>query len=154
MNFDNLNHRVSFRLMNIDYEMSLEHFCNKMGFANTGFIHDSWNRDLKPGDYNHAAFWERITSLRQYNSRSNKVSNIHNHVLRYIARTMDCTIWGRIELSPTWTDELFMLWAMINDRSVNTCFSLLDYLASVGTKPNSKSEIVVGGIITFIARKF
>jgi len=27
LNFDNPNHRVSFRLMNIDYEMSLENFC-------------------------------------------------------------------------------------------------------------------------------
>ena len=42
------NHRVSFRLMNIDYEMSLEHFCLEMDFANAGFIHDSWNHDLKP----------------------------------------------------------------------------------------------------------
>jgi len=31
MNFDNPDHRVSFRLMNIDYEMSLEIFCNEMG---------------------------------------------------------------------------------------------------------------------------
>ena len=31
MNFDNPDHRVSFRLMNIDYEMSLENFCNEMG---------------------------------------------------------------------------------------------------------------------------
>jgi len=56
MNFDNPDHRVSFRLMNIDYEMSLENFCNEMGFANAGFIHDSWNHDLKPKDYNPAAF--------------------------------------------------------------------------------------------------
>jgi len=30
MNFDNPDHRVYFRLMNIDYEMSLENFCNEM----------------------------------------------------------------------------------------------------------------------------
>jgi hypothetical protein len=41
LNFDNPDHRVSFRLLNIDYEMSLQHFCDKMGFANAGFIHDS-----------------------------------------------------------------------------------------------------------------
>jgi len=41
LDLDNPNYRVSFRLMNIDYEMSLEHFCNEMGFANAGFIHDS-----------------------------------------------------------------------------------------------------------------
>jgi len=38
LNFDNPNHTVSFRLMNIDYEMSLENFCLEMGFANAGFI--------------------------------------------------------------------------------------------------------------------
>jgi hypothetical protein len=36
LNFDDPNHRVSFRLLNIDYEMSLENFCNEMGFANAG----------------------------------------------------------------------------------------------------------------------
>jgi len=36
MNFENPNHRVSFRLMNMDYEMSLEHFCLEMDFANAG----------------------------------------------------------------------------------------------------------------------
>ena len=63
LNFDNPNHRVSFRLLNIDYEMSLENFCLEMGFANAGFIHDSWNHDLKPKAYNPATFWERITGL-------------------------------------------------------------------------------------------
>jgi len=37
---------------------------------------------------------------------------------------------------------------------VNTCYYLLDYLVSVGAKFDSRAEIVVGGIITFIARKF
>jgi len=41
---DRMN-RVYFRLMNIDYEMSLENFCNEMGFTNEGFIHDSCNHD-------------------------------------------------------------------------------------------------------------
>jgi len=30
LNFDNPDHRVSFRLLNIDYEMSLENFCLEM----------------------------------------------------------------------------------------------------------------------------
>jgi len=67
---------------------------------------------------------------------------------------MTCTIWGRNELETTRTDELFMLWAMLNAHHVNTCFYLLDYLASVGTRSDCKGDIVVGGIITFIARKF
>ena len=60
VNFDNPDHRVSFRLMNIDYEMSLENFFLEMGFANAGFIHDSWNHDLKPEAYNPATFWMKV----------------------------------------------------------------------------------------------
>jgi len=134
---------------NLDYEMSLENFCNEMGF-----IHDSFNHDLRPEDYNLVAFWQSITGLHQYNSRSNKASNIHNTVLRYIQRAMACIIWGRKEVGTTRTGELFMLWAMLKNRPVNTCFYLLDYLASVGAKSSVRSEIVVGGIITYIARKF
>ena len=67
---------------------------------------------------------------------------------------MSCTIWGRKEVGTTRTDELFMLWAMLSNNLVNTCYYLLDYLASICAKSNNKVEIVVGGIITFIARKF
>jgi hypothetical protein len=50
-NFDNPNHRVVFPLMNIDYDMSFHHFCDALGFANEGYIHDSWDQSLKPVDY-------------------------------------------------------------------------------------------------------
>jgi len=80
----------------------------KMGFANAGFIHDSWNHDLRPVDYQPAAFWERITGLKQSDSCSNKASNIHNPLLRYLQRVMACNLWGRKELGTTRTDELIM----------------------------------------------
>lgn len=64
---------------------------------------------------------------------------------------MACTIWDRTELGNTKTDELFMLWAMLNNHPVNTCFYFLDYLAYVGNRSDGKGEIVVRGIITFIA---
>ena len=67
---------------------------------------------------------------------------------------MSCTIWGRKEVGINRTDELFMLWAMLCNNPVNTCYYLLDYLASIGAKPNNRAEIVVGGIIPFIGRKF
>ena len=85
---DNPNHRVSFRLLNVDYEMSLEHFSNDLGLANAGYIHDSWDHTLRPADYAPVAFWKSITGIEQYNSRSNKASNIHNPVLRYLQRVM------------------------------------------------------------------
>ena len=51
------------------------------------------------------------------------------------------------------TDELFMLWAMLYDHHVNICYYLIDYLVSIAKeKPDDKGDIVVGGIITFIAR--
>ena len=53
---DNPNHRVSFRLLNIDYEISLEAFCSKLGFANVGYIHDSWDQSLKPAEYDPVVF--------------------------------------------------------------------------------------------------
>jgi len=152
---ENPDRRVSFRLLNIDYEMSLEMFCIEIGFTNLGFIHDSFDHSLRPEDYNPAAFWKRIIGLEQYNSHSNKASNIHNPVLRYLQRVMACTIWGRKEVGPTRTDELFMLWAMLYDHPVNTCYYLLDHLSSVGNKrSNEKGDIVVGGVITYIARMF
>jgi len=43
---------------------------------------------------------------------------------------------------------------MLNNQPVNTCYYFLDYLVSVAKKkPDEKSEIVVGGITAFIARK-
>jgi len=43
---------------------------------------------------------------------------------------------------------------MLYNQPVNTYYYLLDYLVFVAKKkPDDKSEIVVGGIITFIARK-
>ena len=67
---------------------------------------------------------------------------------------MSCTIWGRKEVGTTRTDELFMLWTMLSNNPVNTCYYLLDYLASIGAKSNNRAGVVVSGIITFIARKF
>ena len=52
---DNPNHRVSLWLLNVDYDMSLEHFHNDLGLANAGYIHDSWDHTLKPGDYDPVA---------------------------------------------------------------------------------------------------
>jgi len=68
---------------------------------------------------------------------------------------MTCTIWGRKEGGMMRTDELFMLWAMLYNHPVNICYYLLNYLVSIARKkPDDKGDIVVGGIITFIARKF
>ncbi|KEH26318.1 hypothetical protein MTR_6g452660 [Medicago truncatula] len=58
-------------------------------------------------------------------------------------RVMACIIWGRIELGNTRTDELFTLWAMLNNHPINTCFSLLDYLSQVGNRSDGRGEIVV-----------
>jgi len=154
-NSDNPDHKFSFRLLNNDYEMSIESFCETMGFSNVGFIHDSWDQNLKPVNYDPVAFWTRITGLDRYNACSNKDNAIHNPVLIYIQRVMACTIWGRKEVGPTRTDELFMLWDMLNERPVNTCYYLLDHLYVVAKKKSDdKGEIVVGGIIIYIGGKF
>jgi len=154
-NMDNPDHRVAFRLLNVDFEMSLEAFCSEVGVTNAGYIHDFWDQTLRPADYDLVAFWKSITSLNQYNSRSNKASNIHNPVLRYLQRVMAYTIWCRKEVGMMRTDELFILWAMLYNHPVNICYYLLDHLVSIAKKkPDDKGDIVLGGIITFIARKF
>jgi len=61
---DNPNHRVYFWLLNVNYEMSLEHFCNDLGLTNAGYIDDSWDHTLRPADYDPVAFWKSITRLR------------------------------------------------------------------------------------------
>jgi len=53
---DNPNHKVAFRLLNVDYEMSLEDFCSELGLENAGYIHDSWDQTLRPSDYDPVAF--------------------------------------------------------------------------------------------------
>ena len=48
-----------------------------------------------------------------------------------------------------------MLWTMLYNHHINICYYLLDYLVPiVKKKPNDKGDIMVGGIITFLARKF
>jgi len=78
---------------------------------------------------------------------------IDEHVIRLL--NMYCTIWGRKEVRMMRTNELFMLWAILYNHPVNICYYFLDYLFSLSKKkPDDKGDIVVGGIITFIARKF
>jgi hypothetical protein len=142
-------HTVAFRLLGQDYNMSLEKFNEDMGFPSEGYIHEC--TQLKPEDYNVQTFWKSISGLDECNSQANKASRIHNPVLRYIQRVMGFTIFGRREPGPARTDELFLLWAMLNNRPVNTGYYMLDHLASLTTKRSG--EIIVGGIITFIAEK-
>ena len=48
-----------------------------------------------------------------------------------------------------------MLWAMLYNHHVNICYYLIDFLVSIAKKkPDDRGDIVVGVIITFIARKF
>jgi len=78
---------------------------------------------------------------------------IDEHMIRLL--NVDCTIWGRKEVRMMTTDELFMLWDRLYNHPVNICYYLLDYLVSLAKKkPDDKGDIVVGGLNTFIARKF
>jgi hypothetical protein len=47
-----------------------------------------------------------------------------------------------------------MLWAMLYNHPVITCLYLLNYLSYVGNRSDGEGEIVVGGIMTYIARQF
>jgi len=74
-------------------------------------------------------------------------------MLRYLQRVMACTIWGRKEVGMMRLDKLFMSWAMLYNHPVNICYYLL-VVSIAKKKPDDKGDIMVGGIITFVARKF
>jgi hypothetical protein len=86
---------VSFSLGKVEYNMSLTEFCDKMGFASTGFIHVSRNSVNMPQNYDQHEFWSQITGRDHFESKNAKASMIHNPVFRYLHRVMACTILGR-----------------------------------------------------------
>jgi hypothetical protein len=144
-------HKVSFSLVNVEFSMSLNEFCDKMGFAGAGLIQCSHNEATKPHNYDQRSFWLQISGQENYESRSAKASMIHNPVFRYVHRIMSCSIFGRAETGTVRADELFLLWAMVNKCAVNTGYYLLSHMASVAGA--HKGKIVVGGVISFIAYK-
>jgi hypothetical protein len=53
------------------------------------------------------------------------------------------------------THELFLLWTMLYNHPINLCYYLLVYLVSIVKKKlDDNGDIMVGGIITFIAKKY
>jgi hypothetical protein len=148
---DRENSKVSFSLGNVEYNMSLSQFCDKMGFASAGLIHVSRNRVNRPQNYDQHEFWSQITGRGHFESRTAKASMIQNPVFRYLHRVMACTIFGRPETATVRADELFILWAMVNNRAVNTGYYLLNHLAYVAAQP--KGKMMAGGLISFIGWK-
>ncbi|KEH17423.1 hypothetical protein MTR_0016s0150 [Medicago truncatula] len=145
LNFDNPNHRVSFRLMNIDYEMSFQHFCYEMGFANAGFIHDSWDQNLKSVDYQPAAFWELITGLDQFNTRANKASNIHNPVLSLVLKSIQKHLVHQKLLTEGNGRRQILFGRLLSEIFVQG--KLLKYLRETGVSSDEELGTVVGKII-------
>jgi len=95
-----------------------------------------------------------ISAWRYPDSNTIITLGIRDTMVRLL-NTLACTIWSRKEVGMMRTNELFMLWAMLYDHLVNICYYLIDYLVSIAKKKlNDKGDIVVGEIITFIARKF
>jgi len=149
---DRDNPQVKFSFLNMEFNMSLTEFNTKMGFASAGLIHTSHNKDIKPEDYDPQEFWSLITGRNHFESRTVKASMIHNPVFRYVHRVMACTIFGRPETGTMRSDELFLLWAMVNSRPVNTGWYMLNHLAFVGGQAKG-TKISVGGAIDFIKVK-
>jgi hypothetical protein len=70
---DRENSTVSFSLGKVEYNMSLTEFCDKMGFANTGFIHVSRNPVNMPQNYDQHEFWSQITGRDHFESKNAKL---------------------------------------------------------------------------------
>lgn len=145
------NRKLSFRLFNVDFNLSLTEFCELLGFKNEGFIHDSRHPEEKPEGFCAKTFWAELTGKGHYEARAAKASSIHNPVFRYVHRVMACTIFGRGEAGVVRVAELFILWAMVNGYSVNTCYYLISHLASIAE--HGRGLTVVGGMVTYIAEK-
>lgn len=98
INVLNPNHTLSFRLLNVDFELTLSNFCELLGFENVGAIHDSKNPATKSEGFNPQAFWSQITGETHCEARHAKAILIHNPVFRYVHRAMACTLFGRERL--------------------------------------------------------
>ena len=65
---------------------------------------------------------------------------------------MSYTIFGKGEPGIVRLGELFMLGAMVKKQSMNTFHYLINHFANVAS--STSGDIVVGGLITYIAIKF
>lgn len=104
---------------------------------------------LREAEFNAPKFWDQIATIGPYEARTSKATQIHNPIFRYIHRAMVNTVFGRGDCARVRVGELFCLWSMLDNQTINTGF----YLACKLQKDADvdSGDIVVGGFITTIA---
>lgn len=148
-NLYNPNHYMTFRLFNTEYQLSLTKFCEGFNWRNEGHIHDGKITELRQAEFNAGKFWDEIATIGPYEARTAKATQIHNLVFWYIQRAMENTVFGGGYCGGVRVGELFCLWSMLNNQTINTGFYLAHQLHKVAEADNG--DIVVGGLITSIA---
>jgi hypothetical protein len=138
---------ISFYLLGQFYEMNLGSFNEIFGFP------PSLDVPLRavPRQFNPNAFWFEITGNYNYNTSSCKCTQIRNPCIRVAQRILASSIFARDDsVNVPRLSELYFLSCMLQDERLDPGSFLARQLYSAAT--STKGRIVVGGIVTSIAR--
>uniref|UniRef100_A0A803N020 Arabidopsis retrotransposon Orf1 C-terminal domain-containing protein n=1 Tax=Chenopodium quinoa TaxID=63459 RepID=A0A803N020_CHEQI len=139
--------RITFQLMNSLHNLTIRRINQVFGWPTTRTIGP---RDSYPRNYNAGEFWRKITSLFEYNPRTDKATTIIHPGFRLSQRTTTNTTFVRGDSS--WvvsTRELYFLWHLSEGiTTLDVGFWLVDHLEDVAT---GSDNITTGGMITIIA---
>ena len=144
--FDEVRGYIRFRLFDRTHEMHLIRFNELLRLPAAGATSHTHP------DYHPKQFWTTLTcSGRVYEARSTKATWICNPVLRYFHRLLANHVFPRADSqNGVRASELFMIWAALHRKAVNTGAFIADHLHE-----HAKSSKVVlsdGGIITALAK--
>jgi len=138
---------LSFYLLGQFYEMNLSVFNEIFGFPSSL---DVTLRKV-PRQFNPNAFWFEIAGNYNYNTSSCKCTQIRNPCIRVAQRLMSSGIFARDDsVNVPRLSELYFLSCMFHGERLDPGSFLAHQLYSAAT--GTKGRIVVGGIITSIAR--
>jgi len=138
---------ISFYLQGQLYELNLGTFNSIFDFSPSM---DLSNRQV-PREFNPNAFWGELSGSVKYTTSSSKCTHIRNPCIRVAQLILACCFF-------TWDDsldvprlfELYFLSCMLDGAQLNPSSFLAKQLYSAGT--SIKGRIVIGGIVTTIAR--
>lgn len=138
---------ITFRLGNENHSITLTRLNSIFGFPDAGTRNP-------PESYNRDSFWYAITDEWLYEPKKAKASSIRNPCLRYAHKVMAHTIFGRGDTGGVRSDELALLWCMVRQHRMNMNSGLLLAKQLEHVAKASSGAIVVGGLISAIARHF
>jgi len=104
-----------------------------------------------PHEFNPNAFWGKLLRIVRYITSSSKCIHIRNPYITVAQPTLACSLFARDDsLNVSRLSKLYFLSCMLDDIQLDPSFFLARQLCS--TAVSTKGRIVIGGIITTIAR--